>query len=820
MFDLTLKHALRRMARSPGFAAAALATLAIGIGANTAIFGVVYGVMLKPLPYPEPDRLAALWMTAPGVGLDRVDMSPSVYFTLREEGRVFEDLGLWDRGSESVTGVAEPEEVEALYVTERLLPTLKVQPVRGRHFSNADVQPQAPRTAMLGYGYWQRRFGGDPSIVGRKVLLDGNPHEIVGVLAERFQLSGFQPSVALPLRFDRARTNLGNFSYRGIARLKPGVTIEALNADIARLLPVMLDKFPPPPGMNASAFREARLGPNAISLQEDAVGDVKKLLWVLMGTVGLVLLIAAANVANLMLVRAEGRQQELAVRAALGAGWSGIARELLTESVALGLTGGVLGVALAYMAMRLLKYLAPAGLPRLNEIALDPAVLAFAFAISLLAGVFFGLIPVWKYASPRLATALRSGGRNQSQGRERHRARGILVVAQVGLAVVLLVGSGLMIRTMLALSSVQPGFTEPERILTLRLSIPEAQVADRKRVARVHHDIADKIAEIGGATSVGITNSITMDGTRNMDPIFVEGRVYGASEIPPIRTYKHIGPGYFAAMGNRLIAGRDLTWTDIHDLRRVAIVSENLAREYWGSATAAVGKRIRENPKSEWREIVGVAAEERDNGVDKPAPAIAYWPFLKDKFWDNDLDVRRTMAYAIRAPRAGSTEFVNQVRQAIWSLNPSLPLANVRTVRELYDRSLARTSFTLTMIGIASAMALLLSVVGIYGVLSYSVSQRTREIGIRMALGAEQGRVQGMFLWHGLTLAGIGVALGVAVAVPLSRLISSLLYGIGPLDTGTYLGVASVLLTAALLAAYIPARRATRIDPSEALRAD
>ncbi|MDX2181631.1 MAG: ABC transporter permease [Bryobacteraceae bacterium] len=820
MTGLSLKHTLRRMARAPLFTAIAVATLAIGIGANTAIFSVVHGVLLKPLPYPEADRLVALWLTAPGVNLPQIDMSPATYFTFREEGRVFDGVGILERGSESVTGIAEPEEVEALYTSETVLPLLQVQPVRGRTFSAADAQPNAPRTAILGFGYWKRRFGGEASALGRNLLLDGRPHEVIGVLPEGFRALGFEPSVVLPMQLNRAETHLGNFSYRGIARLRPGITIEQANADIARMLPLMFEKFPPPQGMNVSAFREARLGPILKSLKDDTVGDVSKLLLVLMATVGIVLLIACANVANLLLVRAEGRQQELAVRAALGASWSDIARELLIESVALGLAGGALGIGAAYGALAYLRRAAPAGLPRIEEIGFDWPVLTFALAISLGTGLFFGLIPVWKYASPRLATALRAGGRTSSESRDRHRTRGALVVAQVALAVVLLVGAGLMMRTMYALANVQPGFSQPERVLTLRLSIPSAQVPDRKRTARMHHDIADKIAAAGGVTSVGLSNSITMDGSRNMDPVFVEGREYRESEIPPIRVFKHLSPGYFATMGNPLIAGRDFTWTDLDGLRPVAIVSENIAREVWGSPEAALGKRIRGNPKGSWREVVGVAGPERDSGVDKPAPGIVYWPFLKEDLYDGNIDVRRTLAYAIRSPRVGSAEFANEVRRAIWSVNPSLPLANVRTVREIYDRSLARTSFTLTMLGIASAMALLLSVIGIYGVIAYSISQRTREIGIRMALGADQRHVRAMFLRDGLSLAGLGAILGIAAAVPLSRLIGTLLYAVNPLDAATYSGVALVLLTAAAIATYIPTRRATRIAPIEALRGD
>ena len=564
-------------------------------------------------------------------------------------------------------------------------------------------------------------------------------------------------------------------------------------------------------------LEEARIGPNVRLLKQDVVGDVGEVLWVVMGTVAMVLLIACANVANLILVRAEGRQQELAVRAALGASWSQVARELLFESMTLGLLGGALGIGVAYAALRLLAAIKPVGLPRLDEISIDPAVLMFTLAISLAAGLMFGLVPVMKYAGPRLGTALRAGGRTMSEGRERHRTRSVLVVVQVALALVLLISSGLMLRTLGALRQVRPGFTQPDQVLTLRVSIPSAQVPEPDRVARMHHDILERISAIPGVTSVGLSNSITMDGMDNNDPIFAEDRVYSDTQIPPLRRFKYISPGFFNTMGNTLLAGRDVTWTDIYEKRPVVLVSENLAREYWNSPAAAVGKRIRENPKGTWREIVGVVGNERDDGADQKAPAIVYWPVMVKDFWGSPIEVRRTLAFAIRSPRTGTAGFLPEVQRAIWLLKPNLPTANVRTVRDL-QASMARTSFTLVMLSIAAGMALLLGVVGIYGVISYSISQRTREIGIRMALGAQHGNVRQLFLRHGLLLAGIGVACGLGAAIPLTRLLSSLLFDVNPLDPMTYAAVSVVLIAAALLATYFPARRATLIQPVEALR--
>ncbi|MBZ5627095.1 MAG: ABC transporter permease [Acidobacteriia bacterium] len=815
-----ITHVLRRLFRAPMFTFITVITLAVGIGVNTAIFSVVSGVLLKPLPYRESDRLVGIWETAPGLGFKEINASPATYFTFREEGRAFEDVGMWRRDAVNITGTGQPEEVSALDVTDGTLPILGMQPILGHWFTRKDDSAGSPQTVMLAYGYWQRRFGGDPSVIGRRILVDAEAREVIGVLPRNFRFMDFKPDLVLPLQLDRNKVFIGNFSYLSLGRLKPGVTLAQANADVARMLPIMAQKFPPAPGMTAKMFEEARLGPSVRPLKQDVVGDVGGVLWVLMGTVGMVLFIACANVANLALVRAEGRQQELAIRAALGAGWAQIARELLFESVTLGLIGGALGLGLAGAALRLLVALSPANLPRLDEITVDAPVLLFTMTISLVAGLLFGLVPVFKYAGPRLGSALRQGGRTLSQGKERHRARSVLVVVQVALALVLLIGSGLMIRTFQALRSVEPGFTRPDEIQTLRVSIPDALVPKPELVVRMENDILQKIAAIPGVVSAGFGNSITMDGNYDNDPVFAEDRHYTEGQIPPIRRYKFVAPGYFKTMGNPLLAGRDLTWTDSYEMRPVVLVSENLAREFWRDPAAALGKRVRENPKGAWREIVGVVGNERDDGADQKAPAVIYWPIMVKNFWDMPVRVQRTMAFAIRSSRTGSGGFLNEVRQAVWSVNSDLPIASVRTAGEIYAKSMARTSFTLVMLAIASGMALLLGVVGIYGVIAYSVSQRTREIGIRMALGASQESVRRMFVRHGLWLTGIGVGCGVAGAAALTRLMSTLLFEVSPLDPTTYGAVAVVLVAAALLATYLPARRATAIEPVDALRAE
>jgi predicted permease len=819
-FPTQLTFVVRRLRRAPLFTAITLLTLATGVGANTAIFSVIHGVLLKPLPYPAPDSLVGVWQTAPGLGFDQINASPATYFTYREEGRSFEDIGLWQTFSTSITGLAEPEQVPTLGVTDGALPILGVKPLHGRWFVPDDDLPKRPETAILTHGYWQRRFGADPAAVGRNILVNGRPREIIGVMPRSFRFLDRRTDLILPLQLDRGEVFVGNFSYQAVARLKPGVTVEQANADVARMLPMLPEKFRLAPGISLQMLQEARLGPSVRPLKQDVVGDVGKVLWVLMAAVGIVLFIACANVANLLLVKAEGRQQELAVRAALGASWSAITRELLFETVTLGLIGGALGVGLAYAGLRLLVFLAPANLPRLDEISIDPPTLLFALGISLLSGLLFGLVPVFKYARPRLALALRAGSRTFSEGRERHRTQGTLVVVQVALALVLLAGSGLMIRTFQALRRVHPGFTNPEQILSLRVSIPDAQVSDPERVARMFNDIVDRIAATPGVVAAGLSNSITMDGGNNNDPVWVEDRPGSENKLPPMRRYKHISPGFFATMGNPILVGRDLSWTDIHEMRPVVLVSENFAREYWSGPAAALGKRVRETTTGTWREIVGVVGNDHDDGVaQKPTPTV-YWPLLKGNFWTDRVSVRRNLAIAIRSGRTGTESFLKEIQQAVWSVNANLPIASVRTVQEIYDQSMARTAFTLLMLAIAASMALLLGVVGIYGVISYSITRRTREIGIRIALGASQQKVRGMFVRQGLLLAGLGVASGIAAAVPLTRLMSALLFEISPLDPLTYAGVSIAIVLACLLATYLPARRATRIQPVEALRVE
>jgi len=815
-----VNQVLRRLWRAPLFTAVTLLTLAAGVGANIAVFSVVEGVLLKPLPYPHPESLVGVWHVAPGLNLNEVNMAPSTYFIYREQNRAFEDIGVYQGDSVSVTGRGNPEQVVALDVTDGVLPILGLQPVLGRWFNRADDVPTSADTVMLSYGYWQSRFGADRSIIGRTVQVDGKARQIIGVMPKEFRfLDWEQPSLLLPLRFDRGKTTLGQFSYDGIARLRPGITLQEANADVARMWPIVLTSFPAPPGFSIDLFHRAQIGPNVRPLTRDVIGDVGKLLWVLMGSIGVVLLIACANVANLLLVRAEGRYQELAVRAALGASPWRIAREFLLESAVLGLMGGALGLLLAWGALRLLAALGPAGLPRLHDIGIDLNVLFFTLGVALFCSLLFGSVPALRFASTRSGTGLRES-RTTSQGRERHRTRNTLVVIQVSLAFVLLICSGLMIRTFRALTEVNAGYDTTAKIQTVRLNITAADVPKEEDVLRMQQTIMEKIAAIPGVESVSFGGSVPMDGNGWHDPVFAQDKNYSGNSIPPLREFVFGAPGFLKTLGIPMVAGRDFTWDELFQRRPVAMVTENFAREVWGIPANAIGKRVRVSSKDDWCEVVGVMGNVYDDGMSNDAPTVAYWPTLLPNFEGGMFTVRRFVVYAIRTPRAGSESLMKDVRQAVWSVDANLPLTGIHTQDYYYRKSISRTSFTLVMLGIAACIAVLLGIVGLYGVIAYSASQRTREIGIRIALGAQRSTITTMFVRQGLMLAGSGILCGVLLALGAARLLKSLLFHVSPLDPTTYLLACAALFAAATLASYIPSRRTATVNPMDALRAE
>lgn len=809
-----VRYTARSVRKHPGFAAAAVVTLALGIGAATTMFGVVNGVLINPLPYANPDALVRIVHSIGGI--DQPYFSDAVYVTYAENTQTLQDVGVWTPGATAtISGRGDPQEVRTLTASQGVLSTLGVEPALGRAFSKDDDTPGAPDTVMLTHGYWQRTFGGDPAALERGVTINGRPHQIIGVLPAGFRF-GDEFDVVLPLRIDRGAP-VPSFRLLGVARLKPGVTLAQANADAARMLRIWLVNA----GQNDPAF-QARYRPALRTLKQDVVGDIGRTLWVLMGAIAVVLLMACANIGNLLLVRADARRQEFAIRAALGAHWTRVARQMLVESLTLALLGGVLGAGLAYAGLRMLVAIEPSNLPRLSEISIDLVILGFTLAISLGSGLLFGLVPMLTYARPRFVEAVGAGDRGNSLTRERQRSQQLLVAVQIALALVLLVSAGLMIRSFQALHRVVPGFTQPERVQTFSISIPPTMVADPERVTRMQHDVLDKIAAIPGVASTAFTTRLPMGSDRSSAALIVEGRA-DDGRTPPNRQVKVVSPWLFSTLGTPLVAGRDFTWTDLYDRRDVAIVSENLARELWGSPTDALGKRVREYYAKEalWREIVGVAADVHDDGAHQPAPATVYWPAQPDeRLMGMSGYQSRRVSVAIRTERAGTESLLNHVREAVWSVNAVLPLAQVRTLDEVYEQSLARTSFTLVMLAIAGTMALLLGISGLYGVIAYAVSRRRREIGIRLALGAQAREIRRLFVRRGLLLVGVGLAVGLSGAAGFTRLMQSLLFGISPLDPITFIVMPVVLATAAVLASYLPARRALAVDPVETMRAE
>jgi predicted permease len=817
-----VRFAARSLRRTPGVSAAVAATLAIAIGGTAAAFTVVNAVLLKPLPYPYADRLVSIVHRRSGVGVgEEFPSAPYLYFTFRDESRTLDAVGLWRTGSASVTSLERPEQVQSLLVTSEVLTILGVETRLGRRFSAADDLPGHPETVILTHGYWQRRFGGAPSVIGRRLVVDGIPRDVIGVMPPSFTFLDRDVDVILPLQLDRSQVTLGRYVFPCLARLRPGVTLSAAASDLTRMVPLAVERFPPPPGYTRERFATRPVLSQVRPLKDEVVADIGRSLGVLMVALSLLLSLACANVASLMLVRTDGRQRELAVRAALGAGWLALARELWVESILLGLSGGVVGLGLARIGIDLLRAFGPRGLPRLHEITFDPRVILFALALALLAGVSIGLVPVMKYARPRLASSLAGGGRSITDGRERHRARAALVVAQVAVALVLLVGSGLMIRTFRALTLVDPGFTRPEEIQMVHLAIAPAETGDPERVTRMQQEIADRIAAIPAVVSVAFADRAPLAGGNASDTVLlVDGQGTVEARARPLRRFEFISPALFRTLGTPIVAGRDLTWEDLYGKRMVALVSASLAREDWGSPAAALGQRVRASPDDQWRAIVGVVGDLRDDGPSRPPPPIVYFPALMDGFWSTPTLSFPSVTFIVRSPNAGRESFVRDLEQAVWGVNSNVPLAQVRTLADGYRASLARTAFMLATLAIASLLGLLLGAIGIYGVIAYSVSQRRREIGIRVALGAPVAALKRMFVRQGMVLAGTGALGGLVAASALTRWMSSVLFGVSPVDAATYAVVTSILIGAAALAAYVPARRSTRVDPVEALRGE
>ncbi len=817
LIPVSLGIAARSLRRQPVFAVVASLTLALGIGATTAIFSVVNGVLLKPLAFDRPEQLVSVAHTAPGLGYRRIAQTAATYLTYQEENRTFDSFGVWNATQATVTGLAEPELVDVLWISEGALMALGVRPQIGRLFRTSTSEDIDRNLTVISHCYWQRQFGADENVIGQTITLNGSTWEIVGVLHPGFRLLQHEPSLLLPNWLPVEAAGSRSFDYHGLARLRDGVDIEEASRDVERMIPLTASY----PWATESELVEWQLGPNITPLKSELVGDVGSVLWVLFGTFSVVLLVACANVANLFLVRAEARQRELAIRTALGGARSRIAFQLLTESVLLGLLGGAIGLGIAYLGLELLLHLGPSDLPRLDNIGIDGFVLLFTLGSSILVGVLFGLFPVTQLGKPALVSALGDGGRGSGTSAHRQRVRKTIAVAEVALALVLLIGSGLLVRSFQSLRSVEPGFSQPEQVLTLRLTIPLVDVIrDRIRAVPITEQLTQRLSEIPWVESVGATSAIPMERRTNTNAVYVEDFPLLGNQRPRPRSYKAIAGDYFQTMGIPLLAGRTITWEDVYGRLPVGVVSENFAREYWGNPGAALGRRVRHDTSDVWREIVGVVGDIRDVGLAEASPTIMYWPMAVEDFAGLSLWVRRSMVYVLRSAHPNPKTLLSDVREAIWSGNPNLPLANVQTLEDVMSRSMARTSFTLILLALAAGIAVALGSVGVYGVISYVVSLRSNEIGVRLALGATKGDASRLVLRQGAVIAFFGILVGLCGAVGGTRFLSTLLYGVTPLDPTTLLAAAAAIAFVSLLAAYMPARRAAAVDPVRVLRTE
>lgn len=810
----TLRHAVRKLAQKPSVTLLAVLTLAIGLGANAAIFAVVDAVLLRPLPYTQAERLVDIGHAAPGLELLAMNMSPRLYVHYREHAGSLAELALYDSGRAAISGLERPVEVGGAFVTPSLFPLLGASPARGRTFTEAEGMPGAPPVALLSHALWQRQLGGDPGIVGRSLEIDGELHEVVGVMQPDFAFPEDDTDVWLPLEVDPVTAPLGEFGAGGVGRLAPGVAIETAQAELERFagdLPTHLPDEEAAPVLDRAGFTvEVR------PLREAVVGDLGPVLWVLLATVGFVLLLACFNVANLFLARAEERQRETAIRVALGAGRGTLVSAALAEGLLLSITAGGLGLLLAAVSLRPLLAMAPQGLPRAGAIAVDLRTVAAVTVLAVVSGIVFGLIPALRGRFRELGPVLKEGGRSRTAGRAQHRARRVLVVAQMAIALVLLVGAGLMARSFQRLSAVDPGF-QVDRALTFRLSLPESRAADPAAAARFYDDLLSRLAALPGVEAVGSTTIAPLTGRGSGSGHRLADRVReGEMEVPIVFSVQLVSPEYFAAMGIPLVAGRALERADFENASGKVVVNRALAERHW-PGESAIGKRVfpgTPEEGQEWLEIVGVVGDVRHQTLTDEPPTTIYYPWVTPM---EEFFVPRSQTVVVRT--AGSPQaLADAVQQTVWSLDPDLPLAEVRTLDELVRRARSRLAFTAVMLLLAAGVAVALGLVGTYAVISFLVAQRTSEIGVRKALGAQQRDVLGLVLRDGLLMAGAGTLLGLGAAFALSRGLESVLYDVEPYDPLTYAVVPVVLLAVAILACLVPARRASRIDPAVALR--
>jgi len=817
-----IRHAIRRLAKTPGFAAIAVLTLALGIGGTTAVFSIVDAVLLRPLPYRDPGRLVGMWHTAQGLGIGQIEQSEGTYLQYQKATRSFESIGGYRTRGVSLTGTGEPEQVQAVDATASLFPTLGVSPALGRTFVDAEDQPHGPHVAVISDALWRRRFAGERGLIGQTIRIDGTAYEVVGVMPPTFTFPDAAAAIWIPMAIDRATLHAESFGMNAVGRLRPHVSLDAAAKELQPLLLRMPEDFPS--AITRGMLEQTKFHVALHPLRDDVVGNIRPVLLVVLGTVVGVLLIACANVANLFLVRAEGRQRELAVRTAIGARPGDLVRLSLGESGTLTAAGTALGMVLAWAAVEGLLRLAPAAIPRAGEIGVNARALLVAVVVAIVASTVFGLVPLVRPGRSDLVGVLRDGSRGATSGREGRRVRDAFVIVQVALALVLLVGSGLLARSFWRMRAVDPGI-RAAGVLTLRLQLPGSTYPSSASRVQFWNALLDRVGALPGVAQVGLTGKLPLrPERRNEVAVWAEDRPVPANAFPPVHLSSEVSGSYFATIGIPLLAGHTFARTPADHGVAEAIIGRAVAEQFWPHEplAAALGKRVRIGPNQPWLTVVGVVADVHDESLTRPADGMLYRP-ISPLEQDDSTAAPSSMALVVRAqggPAIDPSRLTGAIRREIGALDPDLPLVNVRAMPRIVADATARTAFTMLLLGVAAGVALLLGGIGLYGVIAYMVSLRTREIGVRMALGAQRTDVGRMIVGQGVTLATIGVGIGLAGALVLTRLIASLLYGVAPTDPPTIVAVSLLLLMVAALASWLPARRAASIDPVMALRSE
>ncbi|HLK18045.1 MAG TPA: ABC transporter permease [Bryobacteraceae bacterium] len=805
-----LRYALRMLRKNFALTAVIVLSLALGIGANTAIFSVVNALMLKPLPYPQPDRLAILWLRSPGIGIPQDWPSPGQYMDIKNENHSFDELSISIGGSMNLTGQDRPERMQVIKTSSTLLDMLGAKPLLGRTFLPEEDKPGKAPVALLTHGAWKRLFGGDPQIVGRSLTLNGNQITVAGVLSPDFLLNNeVLPTVAglervdllLPLPFGADAVNRrGDENYNIVARLKPGVTMRSAQEDVAAIAA----------RIRVKDKRDRTFTISVVPLLDQVVGNVRRSVLVMLGAVTLVLLIACANVANLLLSRATGREKEVAIRAALGAGRIRLMRQLLTESVLLGLLGGAAGLLVAGLTLFIVRDINPGNIPRLEAIRIDGSVLAFTFGVGILTGILFGMAPAIRVARVDLNTSLKSGGRSsQTAGGfnvARQGLRSVLVVAELALSMVLLIGAGLLMRSFAQLASVPPGFN-PDHVISLRSAENGPKYSQDKARVQYYRDIGERISHLPGVVSQGAISALPLTASVGWGGITIEGYTPPPSEPELQVDLRTATNDYFRTMEIPLKQGRFFNDHDTADVPPVVAIDEKMARRFWPNESA-IGKRMRNGPKSPWLTVVGVVGTVKQYGLDIDGRMVVYYP--EQQAADGAL-------YIVARTTGDPASVASAMIREIHSVDPGIPVIEVRTMQERLHDSLARQRFSMVVLGGFAGFALLLAAVGIYGVISYMVTQGMHDLGLRMALGAQRQDILGLVVRQGLTLTGAGIFAGLIGAFTLTRVMASLLFNVSATDVATFSSVTVFLVVIALLASYVPALRATRVDPVIAL---